>query len=235
MPRHPRLELPNIPLHITHRGVNRADTFLGQGDWRAYLGTLLESIARHAVRIHAYVLMSNHVHLLASADQTGAISRALRDLGRAYVPSFNRRHSRTGTLWEGRFKSCLVDSDRYLLTAYRYIELNPVRAAMVVRPDDYPWSSVHANLGARTDPLVTPHPVFAALGSTADVRGAAYREWLEACINEEDTAQLRRHVQQERAWGSGRFQAMVEETLQRPAGCRPRGRPRKVSELVVED
>jgi putative transposase len=227
MPRRPRLDIPGIPMHLTHRGVNRAATFLEPGDPHAYLAALQDAMATHAVRVHAYVLMSNHVHLLVSADGTGAVGRAMRDVGRAYVPAFNRRHGRTGTLWEGRFKSCLVDTDDYLLRAYRYIELNPVRAAMVERPEEHPRSSVHANLGLRADALVTPHPLFAALGCADTPRAVAYRAWLDGGIAADELQGLRRHMQQERAWGSPRFQAMVEETLQRPARCRSRGRPPK--------
>jgi putative transposase len=182
------------------------------------------------VRVHAYVLMGNHVHLLASANVAGAVGRAMRDVGRSYVPAFNRRYGRTGTLWEGRFKSCLVDSDDYLLRAYRYIELNPVRAAMVERAEEHPWSSVHANLDQRVDALVTPHPVFAGLGCADTPRAVAYRTWLDGGIAADELQSLRQHLQQERAWGSPRFQAMVQESLQRPAQCRSRGRPRKPPE-----
>ena len=226
MPRRPRLEMPGIPLHITHRGVNRAATFFGAVDRVAYLAALREAITLHGVALHAYVLMTNHVHLLARCESTGGISRAMRDLGRAYVPAFNRRNDRTGTLWEGRFRSCLVDTEGYLLTAYRYIELNPVRAALVARPEEYRWSSVHANLARCADPLVTPHRVFEDLGSNAASRGVAYGDWLAQGVGEQDLAQLRLHMQQERAWGSPGFRAKVEETLQRPVACRPRGRPR---------
>lgn len=227
MPRRPRLELPGVPLHLTHRGVNRAATFLSPEDFSEYRSALAEAATLHRVRIHAYVLMSNHVHLLVSADAKGAVSRAMRDVGRCYVPAFNRRYRRTGTLWEGRFKSCLVDSERYLLTVYRYIELNPVRAAMVGHATHYPWSSVHGNLGRIADALLTPHPAYEALGASVADRVAAYRDWLEAGVSATDLADIRRHMQQERALGSPRFQAMVAETLQRPVQWRPRGRPAK--------
>lgn len=149
--------IPGVPLHITQRGVNRCAIFLEDEDRRHYLRLLGESAANQELQIHAYVLMGNHVHLLVRSDESGKVSRATRQLGQAYVTAFNRRHRRTGTLWEGRFKSCLVDSDRYLLTAYRYIQLNPVRAATVERPEHHHWSSVHANLALCEDALVTPH------------------------------------------------------------------------------
>ena len=151
MPRQPRLEIPGIPVHVTQRGVNRCAVFLDDDDRQHYLKLLAASEQRHALQIHAYVLMGNHVHLLISSEKAGALSKAMRQVGQNYVSTFNRRHRRTGTLWEGRFKSCLVDSNRYLLTVYRYIELNPVRAAMVELPEHYSWSSVHANLALLQD------------------------------------------------------------------------------------
>lgn len=220
MPRRPRLELPGVPMHVTHRGVNRAAVFLEVGDFEAYRSELGEALAREGIALLAYVLMTNHVHLLLSAHRAGAVSRALCRLGRRYVPAFNHRYGRTGMLWEGRYKSCLVDSDTYLLWVYRYIELNPVRAAVVADPQAYEWSSVHANLARRTDDLVTPHPVFAEFAATH-----AYRDWLLAGVSDDELDAIRRYVRQERALGSARFQRMVAETLNRPVVCKARGRP----------
>ena len=150
MPRQARLDIPGIPLHITQRGVNRCAIFLDDDDRRHYLGLQGGSAAKHGLGIHAHVLMGNHVHLLVSSDELGRVSLAMRQLGQAYVSAFNRRHRRAGTLWKGRFKSSLIDSDTYLLTAYRYIELNPVRAAMVEQQEHHHWSSVHANFRVAT-------------------------------------------------------------------------------------
>lgn len=227
MPRQARLEIPGVPLHITQRGVNRCAIFLDDDDRRHYLCLLGESAAKHGLEIHAYVLMGNHVHLLVSSGESGQVSLAMRQLGQAYVTAFNRRHRRTGTLWEGRFKSCLVDSDRYLLTAYRYIELNPVRAAMVEKPEHHHWSSVHANLARCEDSLVTPHPCFVAMGSTPLERADAYGAWLKQGISDDELIAIRQHLQQERAFGSKRFQAMAEKTLGRPVSLRRPGRPRR--------
>jgi len=152
----------------------------------------------------------------------------MRSVGQTYVQAFNFRHGRSGTLWQGRFKSCL-DSDRYLLTVIRYIELNPVRAAMVVRPEEHRWSSVHSHLGQANDPLLTLHPVYLTLGHDAVTRASAYTVWLRAGIGEEDLAAVRAHLGQERALGDKRFQQMVERMLNRPAACRPRGRPKKIN------
>lgn len=226
MPRRPRLELPDIPLHVTHRGVNRAATFIDDEDASHYLQWLRDALAAQQVQLHAYVLMTNHVHMLLTQPAAGRLSKAMCHLGQRYVPWFNRKHGRTGTLWEGRFKSCLVDSDHYLLQVYRYIELNPVRAGMVVRPEDHPWSSVHANLGMHPDALVTPHPGWLVLGQTSAIRATAYRDWLEAGTDADTTAAIRAHMQQERALGAPRFQAMVERSLNRPVAVRQRGRPR---------
>jgi putative transposase len=225
MPRRARLEVPGVPLHVTQRGVNRGAVFVDDDDRGHYLQLLAEVADAGSVAIHAYVLMGNHVHLLVSAAEAGTISAALRRLGQCYVQGFNRRHRRTGPLWEGRFKSCLVDSDSYVLAVYRYIELNPVRAAMVDAPERYRWTSVHGNLASIIDPVLTPHACFAALGAGAAERADAYRQWLMAGTDTAELIAIRRHLAQERALGSLRFQRMVEETLGRPVALRSRGRP----------
>ena len=226
MPRRARLVLAGIPLHVTQRGVNRAAIFLDDEDRHHFRRLLREACAAHCIAIHAFVLMDNHVHLLLTPSKPESLAPAMRVLGQSYVQAFNARHGRCGTLWQGRFKSCLVDSDRYLLTVCRYIELNPVRAAMVTAPENYRWSSVHTHLGAACDPLITPHPVYLALAHTFAERIAAYREWLQAGICEDDLKAIRSHLEQERALGSEGFQKMVEKTLNRSVICRPRGRPK---------
>jgi putative transposase len=208
MPRQPRLELPGVPMHVTQRGVNRCVTFLDDEDRMHYLRLLLDKSRKLFVNVHAYVLMSNHVHLLVSSETPGAGSRMMRQAGHSYVTAFNRRHQRTGTLREGRFKSCLIDSEQYLLTAYRYIELNPVRAAMVDSPQAYVWSSVHANLGLKYDHLVSAHEVFLSLATDPKQRGEIYLSWLRAGISDAELQDIRNYIQQERALGSPTFQAM---------------------------
>jgi putative transposase len=226
MPRRARLEMPGVPMHVTQRGVNRGAIFVDDEDRTHYLALLGAALRDHSVALYAYVLMGNHVHLLLGAMQPGGASRALRRAGQCYVQAFNRRHRRTGPLWEGRFKSCLVATDGYLLRAMRYIELNPVRARMVAAPEDYPWSSVHGHIGLRDDPLLTADPVLLArMGGTSDP-AAAYRAFLREDIAPRELLELRDHLRQERAWGDARFQAMVEMTLGRPARVRPPGRPR---------
>ena len=226
MPRRPRLELPGVPVHLVHRGVNRAATFLDERDFARYREHIGEAFAETGIALHAYVLMGNHVHLLLTAPAPGALSAAMCRLGRRYVPWFNRRHGRTGTLWEGRFKSCLVDSERYFLTVHRYIELNPVRAGIAARPENHPWSSVHASLGRADDALVTPHAVYLALGADRASRIRAYRDCLMQPIRDDEHAAIRTHLRQERVLGSARFQAMAAKTLGRPVAVRPRGRPK---------
>jgi putative transposase len=227
MPRPPRLELPGIPLHVTQRGVNRCAIFLDDADRHHYRRVLRDGCRKHEVAIHAFVLMDNHVHLLLSATRAGCISHALRRAGQTYVQSFNQRHGRVGTLWQGRFKSSLVDSDAYALRVMRYIELNPVRAAMVERPEDFRWSSVHTHLAMAQDPIITPHPVYIALGADRCSRATAYRTWLHAPLEEDELPRIRAYMAQEKAFGEPRFQAMVEKALNRPATVRPRGRPRR--------
>jgi putative transposase len=226
MPRRPRLELPGVPLHFTHRGVNRAATFIDDDDFHHYRILLRDVLAEHQVALHAYVLMTNHVHLLVTPPACGRLSAAMCQLGRRYVPAFNRRHRRTGTLWEGRFKSCLVESDRYALAVQRYIELNPVRAAMTDTPPEYRWSSVRASLGLEQDFSVAFHDAYLQLGSTPSARATAYGVCLRQAVAADEAQAIRMHLQQERALGDPRFQAMVEKTLNRSVALRAPGRPR---------
>ena len=150
MARHPRLDLPGIPQHVVQRGNDRQACFAAPIDCGQYLQELREAAAKHGCAIHAYVLMTNHVHLLATPAEAGAMSRMMQAVGRRYVGSFNARYRRTGTLWEGRFKAALVGPSAYALACYRYIELNPVRASMVADPADYPWTSYQANALGRS-------------------------------------------------------------------------------------
>jgi len=232
MPRRPRLLVAGIPLHITQIGVNRGATFVDAEDHTLYRELLTELAPAHRLDVHAYVVMSNHVHLLVTPTSCGDLARAMRLLNQRYVGAFNRRHHRIGTLRESRLRSCLVDTEGYLLTLYRTIELNPVRAAIVDAPQHYPWSSASANLGLAPDPCLTPHPVYLALGADAASRAKAHGHWIREGLASEDLEAIRLHVRQERALGSPRFQAMVAKTLNRPVMVRPRGRPRKIVEAL---
>lgn len=230
MARQPRLDLPGVPQHVIQRGNNRQPCFLAEDDYTAYRQDLADAAHHHACAIHAYVLMTNHVHLLVTGARSGAVSAMMQQLGRRYVACFNARYGRSGTLWEGRFKAGLVDTRRYLLTCHRYIELNPVRAAMVAYPAKYRWSSFHANALGQPDPLITPHPEYLALGATPEARQSAYRALFERAIGDDAMNDIRSHVQQQKALGDSRFQAEIEAMLNRKVGIRPRGRPRKTTQ-----
>ena len=213
-------------MHITQRGNNRCAVFLDDEDFNHYRQSLSDALALEQIKLHAYALMNNHVHLLISTESAGQFSRAMCQLGRRYVRYFNQRHGRSGTLWEGRYKSCLVGGSDYLLNVLRYIELNPVRAALVDCAENYRWSSARHHLGIQPDDLITSHPCYIALGSERETRVETYRAMLDEKISDDDRALIRSHMQQERALGNLKFQLMVEKTLNRPARVRPIGRPR---------
>ena len=226
MARLPRLDLPGITQHIVQRGNDRQACFADDADYLQYRQELGEAAFKHGCALHAYVLMTNHVHLLVTPSEPGAASRMMQAIGRRYVGCFNARYRRTGTLWEGRFKSALVDNDRYLLTCYRYIELNPVRAGMVVQPLDYRWSSHHFNAQGISEARITPHPCYLDLGLCPTERQHRYRDLFQDALPAEDTEALRAHTHQQRALGGDRFRAQVEALTRRSATLRPRGRPR---------
>lgn len=227
MPRKPRLDLADVPQHIIQRGNDRQPCFFCRADYLCYLAELREISLREGCRVHAYVLMTNHVHLLATPAAAGSIARMMQALGRRYVRYVNDRHRRSGTLWEGRYKACLVDSDRYLLGCYRYIELNPVRAGMVALPADYEWSSFGSNALGRCNLLLSPHPSYLALEQDADTRRAIYRDWVMQRASPEETDAIRLHLQRQYAYGSKRFRAAIEARLGRRAGPAKIGRPAK--------
>ncbi|WP_229217669.1 transposase [Massilia forsythiae] len=191
MARRPRLLLPAVPLHIIQRGNNRNPCFAEEADYLVYLSLLQQYAAAAACQIHAYVLMTNHVHLLLSSGSANGPSVLMRRLGQHYVQYFNRRYQRTGTLWEGRFRSSLVDHERYLLVCQRYIELNPVRARMVSEPGQYRWSSFRANALGEDDPLITPHIVYEGLGRHDAERRCTYRCLFEETLSDHMLEQIR--------------------------------------------
>lgn len=166
MARLPRFVFPGHPQHVIIRGNNREPIFVANEDYRFYLDKLQEACIKHLCDVHAYVLMTNHVHLLITPNNEDSISKVMQMLGRYYVQYFNCSYKRTGTLWEGRYKASLVDSEAFALTCYRYIELNPVRANMVTHPAEYPWSSYRQNALGLEDKLVTSHYLYDALGNS---------------------------------------------------------------------
>lgn len=235
MPRRARLSLPNVPLHIIQRGNNRQACFFADADYRVYLDWLAEYADLTCCRVHAYVLMTNHVHLLISADRTEAPGVLMKALGQRYVQYVNRRYQRSGTLWEGRFRSCLTQDEAYLLTCQRYIELNPVRADMVPHPADYRWSSYRANAQGEADVLVKAHPLYDALGlddaSRQEAYRALFRDELEAGLVEN----IRRAANGNFALGDERFTLQMSAALGRRVAPGKPGRPRKALEPAPDD
>jgi putative transposase len=192
------LNLYGVPQHIVQRGINRADCFFHAVDYRRYLIHLHQFSIKFGCDVHAYALMTNHVHVLVTPNSIGAISRMMHAIGTHYVAYVNRRYDRTGTLWSGRHKASLVDSEQYLLRCYRYIEQNPVRARMVPDMGDYPWSSYRCNALGSFDPIVTPHRLYLGLGATEDTRLAAYRAIATEHLAEQDLEILRVALNQQR-------------------------------------
>ncbi|MGZ8292530.1 MAG: transposase [Telluria sp.] len=212
-------------MHIIQRGNNRQACFLTYSDYLVYLSMLRLCSKQADCAIHAYVLMTNHVHLLISPGNTCSPAALMKALGQRYVQYFNRRHQRTGTLWEGRFRSCLIEDERYLFTCQRYIELNPVRAGMVEHPQNYVWSSYGVNAEGAESDLVTPHTLYLSLGQEEANRQQAYRELFDDVLPVQSVESLRRATNGNYAFASDAFIDEVAEILGRPARPRTAGRP----------
>ena len=223
MARLPRICLPGIPQHIIQRGNNRQACFGSDEDFAAYAHWLEEYASKYQIAVHAWVFMTNHVHLLATPQTKDGTSRLMQALGRRYVRYFNYVYKRTGTLWEGRFKTCVVDEDNYLLVCQRYIELNPVRANMVDHPGEYRWSSYRANGQGETTRLWTPHRVYKELGTGTLERAEAYRELFRGHLDEKLLRQIRRATQQGMVLGNDGFREEVERLSGRRARTLKRG------------
>ncbi len=230
MPRKPRFNLPGIPQHIIQRGNNREPCFLAKEDYQRYLDDLTKSVSKYRCNLHAFVLMTNHVHLLVTPMQEHGISHMMQALGRRYVRFINNTYGRTGTLWEGRYKSSLIDSDRYLLTCMRYIELNPVRAAMVEHPGDYQWSSFQTNAHQAENKLVQRHPVYIQLGATDEERKRHYRELFRDHMDKDTIHQIRDALNHELVLGRSYFKDKIEAMTKRSARLGKPGRPRIAEE-----
>jgi putative transposase len=225
MARKPRFVLPGVPQHIIQRGNNREPCFYADADYSRYLHDLQEAAEKNNVALHAYVLMTNHVHLLVTPGSPFSIMHMMQDLGRKYVRYINHTYQRTGTLWEGRYKASLVDSEAYLLTCMRYIELNPVRANMVDHPSVYRWSSYIANAGGANNPLIESHPVYQSLGDNTEARQHAYRELFRSHLELEQVHQIREALNQELVLGRDDFKEKIEKMTQRQTTPKPLGRP----------
>ncbi|MCU7930505.1 MAG: transposase [Candidatus Thiodiazotropha sp. (ex Codakia rugifera)] len=226
MPRKPRFYLPGIPAHVIQRGNSRQPVFFESDDYQAYLAWLKEGADKHGCTIHAYCLMTNHVHLLLTPESPEAISKTIQFVGRQYVPYINHTYGKSGTLWEGRHKGCVIDSDAYLLTCMRYIELNPVRAGMVQKPIDYRWSSYRGNATQYTDKLTTPHALYRQLAQDLLCRQFTYRELFRNVLEADQVHAIRATVQTGTPLGNTRFCVQIEKQLKCKVGQARRGRPK---------
>ena len=227
MPRRRRVHLDAVPLHIVQRGHNREPCFFDEQDYHAYLQWLGDALARERCALHAYVLMTNHVHLLVTPASAESIPRVIIAVGRRYVQYINHSYRRTGTLWDSRYKSSLVQAETYLLLCQRYMEMNPVRAAMVADPAEYPWSSYrHHALGAPNG-ILSPHELYMALGNSAVARQRAYRELFVTGLDDEPINELRMALSQNQPIGNQRFYAQIEAATGQRRELKKRGRPRR--------
>lgn len=226
MARLPRLTLPGYPHHIIQRGNNRQAIFASAADYEQLLGLLEEYAKKFNVAIHAYVLMSNHFHVLATPVTADGVPQMMQSLGRSYVRYFNAQHGRTGTLWEGRYKSTLIQAERYLLACMAYMDLNPVRAGMVAEAADYPWSSHLHYVGRRSDRLITPHPLFWELGNTPFSRDAAYAELVRSGVAQDRQRALTDATFRGWALGEADYVADLQRRTERRVSKGKAGRPR---------
>ena len=227
MPRRRRIHMDGVPLHIVQRGHNREPCFFHEEDYHAYLHWLGEALRKEQCALHAYALMTNHVHLLLTPNRAASVPRLIIALGRRYVQYINKTYRRTGTLWDSRYKSSLIQAETYLLGCQRYIELNPVRAAMVDDPAHYRWTSYRHNALGQSDSYLSPHPLYLSLGKGDKTRQAAYRRLYRADLDQEAIDDIRLALNQNQPLGDSRFYAKVEAMTGQRREPKPRGRPRK--------
>lgn len=227
MPRRARLLVPGVPVHLIQRGNNRSACFYAEDDYHVYLGHLAEQAAKHGCALHAYCLMTNHVHLLVTPQHEDSLAQLMKALGQRYVQYVNRTYRRSGTLWEGRFRSCLLQDEAYVLACYRYIELNPTRAAMVAHPAEYRWSSYRGNAQGEANSLLTPHPLYRSLGSDGVERQANYRELFRFELDPGLVDEIRLATNGNFALGNPLFIAQIEQALGRRVTRGKPGRPFK--------
>lgn len=231
MPRYPRLFIPHFPLHIVQRGHDRKSVFIQSEDYRYYLDNLLETKAQMGIRVLAYCLMTNHVHLvLVPGDDATAVSKLMRVLAARQTRRINKLKGRSGTLWEGRFKASLIDTDRYLLACCRYIDLNPVRAALVVVPEEYRWSGFRGRAELSCDPILDSHAVFEALGNSFERPGRVYDRFVAQGTDDGELSLIRQSLQRNQLTGNTRFVADIEARIGRRVSANAPGRPKKPAE-----
>ena len=234
MARLPRLNLPGIPQHVVQRGNNRQVCFFAEQDYTVYLSKLKEYSQKYKVAVHSYILMSNHVHLLLTPEEGDSVSRLIQSLGRYYVRYVNQTYGRSGTLWEGRYKSTLVDSDNYFLTVSRYIELNPVRANMVEHPVEYPWSSYQRNAMGKPIELLAPHDCYQSLGKDDKKRQEIYKSLFDQEIPDYTLKEIRDAINKAWVLGDDRFKKQIEKQTGRRASPMARGGDRKSEKYKVD-
>jgi len=227
MARLPRIVVPNQPMHIMHRGNNRQNIFESEEDMVRIKEDIAISLEKTSCFLHSYVIMTNHFHLLITPTDKIALSKFMQSVANRYVRYYNSQHNRTGTIWEGRFKSCLVDSDHYLLTLYRYIEMNPVRAGMVEAPTDYRWSSFHHNALAKPDGLITEHPLYSDLGKIPDQRYRHYRELFDQPVNQKEDSRIAEATMKGEVFGSKSFHEQIGKLVNRTTRLTSHGGDRK--------
>ena len=226
MPRRARSYLPALPYHIVQRGNNREACFIEPENYLYYLELWKQQSQRYSVDVHAYCLMTNHVHFLVTPKHSDSISNTMKVVGSRYAQYVNKKYGRTGTMWEGRHRSSLVQTDRYLLSCYRYIELNPVRADMVKSPEEYRWSSYGCN-GWGDEGWVTPHDEYIRLGKDASERTLAYRELFRHQLSEQELHLIRKAAHYCQPVGDDRFRQQIESKYAIKLGNMRRGRPKK--------
>ena len=226
MPRLARLRVAGLPVHIIQRGNNRQACFFAGEDYRFFLDCLAGLTKRFKCALHAYVLMTNHMHLLLTPEFAEGPSLLMKFLGQRYVQHVNRTHRRSGSLWEGRFRSSVVQSQHFLLACHRHIELNPVRAGIVDHPGRYSWSSYAANATGMDGGLLTPHAEYVALGSDEERRRIAYRRLFPGQLETKLLREIRVSAHGGYALGNRRFRKRIEDASHRSATPRGPGRPR---------
>ena len=227
MPRKPRFYVPNMPVHVMQRGHNRGAVFFSVQDYLEYLRCLKHAADNYGCKVHGYVLMTNHVHLLVTPENKESIGQLFQGVGRHYVRYVNKTYHRHGGLWEGRYKGNIIQSQAYLLSCMRYIEMNPVRAGMVDHPAKYRWSSYSANALGVSNAILSQHEEYISLGTSADLRQKVYQGLFDDNIETDVIDFLRQSLQSGTPLGSDQFKSQIEAAVGRKVGWVRPGRPKR--------
>jgi len=229
MARLPRLVVPNQPHHILQRGNDKQTIFRDAEDYASFLAWLKEAARQFKVAVHAYALLPDHLHLLVTPADDAGLGKMMQWIGRHYVPYFNGKYQRTGTLWQGRYRATVIDAEHYFLLCSRYIESHPVRAGLAAAPEDYPWTSIAHHIGVKPDPLITDHPVYWALGNTPFDREAGYKSLLDLGISQREADAVTAATLKGWPLGSDKFKAALAKQVNRRVEPAKRGRPRRTA------